>query len=212
MQHLPGAPAAVPGLFQLVAPLAQAQIEGQGEDGEIDPGRGNRAHDSRSVEHPEDKPQHQQDDIQKGDVLQPQAVAQVGGEVGRHQQKAPPPVAESGQLDSQGGGQQSHRQDPGRRDRHRPGGDRPVPLDLVLAVGLHIPDVVDHIHRRGEQAEGGKPQHDLPQHGGVEQVPVEGDGDKDEKILNIVLRPHELDQLQRAKVFFHVSSPPPQAR
>ena len=124
-------------------------------------------------------------------MLQPQAVAQIDGKVGQHQQQAVPPVAERRQLDGQRGGQQEGRQPPGLRDGHRPGGDGPGAFDLMLPVGLHIPDVVEHIHRRGQQAEGPEAQQGLGQHGGAEQVPVEGDGDQDEEVFDIVPGPHQ---------------------
>ena len=140
-------------------------------------------------------------------MLQSQAVAQIDGEIGQEEEQAPPLEAESSQLDGQGGGEEHRRQGPGRRDGHRPRGDGPAPLHLVLPVGLHVPDIVEDIDGGGEQAEGREAQKGLEEHMEVEEIAVEGDRDEDEEILDIVLGPHQPDEVRGPQLgsSFHIS-------
>lgn len=104
LEHLPGI---AQGFGQLVAPLAQAEVEGQGKHGEIDPGGGAGTHNSGAVDHPQDEAHHQQHDVQKGDVLEPQTVAQIDCEVGQHEGQAA--SAAGRQMDGQSGGEERSR-------------------------------------------------------------------------------------------------------
>ena len=137
---------------RLLAALGEAEEAGQHAGAEDQPLRGVGVDRLGAGDDAEDEQARDRHHVDDHDLLEPEAVGELGGAVaGDHQPDLP--------VD----GREGERQRADReRDRHAPrgalgelpGGDRPVALLRVRAVELDVVEVVDQIAGAGDRAEG----------------------------------------------------------
>ncbi len=157
--------------------------------------RGKRLHSGHRTEHEAERDDHHVDDHH---VLEAERVGDVEHVVGRRADQEP-----GAERPAHGNAarQQDHEESAGGRGRDAPGRNRAEPLLRMDPILIDVDEIVQHVDRRGEQAECEEPLKRGQELGQLSESMAEHHPREEHGVLRPLADAHLLDQVAKRHAF-----------